>query len=65
MQILELALKVCLVGLPGQAVHARRSILLDLEERLPEQIDADVVEKRGEPFLLPLPCCLPYALQRL
>jgi hypothetical protein len=64
-QILELALEVCLVVLPGQTVHTRRSILLDLEERLPEQVDADMVEERGEPFLLPLPCCLPYALQRL
>ena len=27
--------------------------------------DRDVVEERGEPFLLPLPCGLPYALQRL
>ena len=24
-----------------------------------------MVEERGEPFLLPLPCDLPYALQRL
>ena len=24
-----------------------------------------MVKKRGEPLLLPLPCCLPYAVQRL
>jgi hypothetical protein len=35
------------------------------EERHPECVDADVVEERGELLLLPLPCCLPYALQRL
>jgi hypothetical protein len=64
-QILEPALKVRLVVLPGQAVHTRRGILLDLEEGLSEQVDADMVEKRGEPFLLPLPCCLPYAFQPL
>jgi hypothetical protein len=63
-QVLEPALEVCLVVLPGQAVHPRRGVLLGLEERLPEQVDADMVEERGEPFLLPLPCCLPYALQR-
>jgi hypothetical protein len=27
--------------------------------------DADVMEERGELFLLPLPCDLTYALQRL
>jgi hypothetical protein len=64
-QVLELALKAGLVVLPGQAVHARRRVLLDLEERLPEQVDADMVEERGEPFLLPLPCGLAYARQRL
>jgi len=26
---------------------------------------AEMMEERGEPFLLPLPCDLPYALQRL
>ena len=32
---------------------------------LAEQIDADVVQERGELLLLPLPCGLPYAIQRL
>jgi hypothetical protein len=31
----------------------------------PECIDVDVVEERGELFLLPLPCGVPYAVQRL
>src|ERR1019366_34545 len=34
-------------------------------ERRPERIDTDMVEERGELFLLPLPCGLPYAAQRL
>jgi hypothetical protein len=29
------------------------------------RFDIDVVEKRGEPFLLPLPGGLPHAVQRL
>jgi hypothetical protein len=29
------------------------------------RVDVDMVEKRGEPLLLPLPCGLPYAVQRL
>jgi len=32
---------------------------------LPEQLDSDMVEERGELLLLPLPCSLPYARQRL
>jgi hypothetical protein len=34
-------------------------------ERLFEQVDADVVEERGEPFLLPFPRDFPYVFQRL
>jgi site-specific DNA recombinase len=64
-QVLELALKVCLVVLPCQPIHARRGILLEFVERLFEQVDADVVEERGEPLLLPFPCDFPYAVQRL
>ena len=52
-QVLEVALEVCLVVLPCQAVYPRCRVLLECEERQPEQVDADVVEKRGEPFLLP------------
>jgi hypothetical protein len=43
----------------------RRRIPLEGEKRQPQQVNRDVVEKSGEPFLLPLPCGLPYALQRL
>ena len=64
-QVLEIALKVCCVGRTGQPVHAGCRILLELAERFPEVCDADMVEERGEPLLLPFPCSLPYALQRL
>jgi hypothetical protein len=38
-QVLEIALEVCLVVLPGQTIYARCCVLLELEERLVEQID--------------------------
>ena len=63
-QIREVSLKICLVIPPRQPVHAWRGIALEREERFPEQIDAEVVEERGEPFLLPVPCGCPYAIQR-
>ncbi len=51
------------VSLPRQPVDARRSVPLQFEEGLFQRIDADVVEERGEPILLPFPCRLPYAIQ--
>jgi hypothetical protein len=65
MQIHEPELEVCRIVLPRQSVYAGRGVPLQLEERQPEKIDIDVVKERGEPFLLPLPCCLSYAFQRL
>jgi hypothetical protein len=65
MQIREPELEVCLVVLPRQSVYPGRRVPLQLKEREPEEINADVVEERGEPFLLPVPCCLSYAFQRL
>src|SRR3954454_24847291 len=64
-QISEVSVKVCLVVLPGQPVHSRRGVPLKIKERHAEQVEADVMEERGEPFLLPVPCGLPYAVQRL
>src|SRR6516164_4771930 len=55
MQISEVSVKVCFVGPPRQPVHARGGIAFEREERLPEQIDAEMVEERGEPLLLPEP----------
>jgi hypothetical protein len=34
---------------------------LEREERGAKQIDADMMQERGEPFLLPCPCCLAVA----
>jgi hypothetical protein len=64
-QVFDIAIEACLVVLPRQAVHPGRGVLLNFEERQPEQFDADVVEERGELFLLPLLRSLPYASQRL
>ena len=65
MQISEVSVKVCFVGPPRQAIDARCGIFFKFEERRMEQIDADVVEERGELLLLLYPCDSPYALQRL
>ena len=64
-QIFEPRLKLCLVVLPRHAVHAGGGVTPEGEERLPEQVQAEVVEERGEPFPLPLPRGLPYAAQHL
>ena len=64
-QISEVSLKVCSVGAPRQVVHAGGSVALECEKRFPEQVDAEVVEECGELLLFPLPCGLPYAVERL
>jgi len=64
-QISEVSVKVCFVGRPRQSIHPGGGIAFEREERHPQAIDADVVEECSEPLLLPLPCGLPYALQRL
>ena len=38
---------------------------LEREEGRPQQFGSDVVEECGEPFLLPVLCHLPYAVQGL
>ena len=53
-------LKVCLVVPPRQPVHSWRGVALEREERDSEQIDVDMMQERGEPFLFPCLCCLPY-----
>ena len=55
MQVHELGLEVCVIVLPCQPVYTGGGVPFQLNERKPEEINADVVEERGEPFLLPLP----------
>ena len=64
-QILEPELEIRLVVLPRDAIHPGGGFALQRVERRLQGIDIDVVEKRGEPLLLSLPCCLSYAVQRL
>src|SRR5512144_1873618 len=64
-QISEVSFKVCRIGLPRQPVHPGGGVALEYEERFSEQIDAEVVEERGELLLLPLLSCFPYASERL
>jgi len=64
-EVLEVGLEVRLVVLPCHPVHARSGLALEREERRPECVDVEMVEKRGEPLFLPVPCSLPYAAQRL
>ena len=65
MQVLKITLKVLLVVPTCQSIDPRCSVLLEFKECLFEVISTNVVEERGELFLLPLPCGLPYVLQRL
>jgi hypothetical protein len=64
-QILDPAIEVCFVGLPCQPVHAGGGLPPEGEEGRPEPVGGDMVEERGEPFLLSLPCNVPYAVQPL
>jgi hypothetical protein len=64
-QILDPTIEIGLVGLPRQPVQARSRPTPEGEERHPEQVGGDVVEERGEPFRLPCPCNVPYAVQSL
>src|SRR5580704_11170011 len=65
MQILDPEFEVRLVVLPRHTIHTGGGFALKRVERRPERIDTDMVEERGELLLLPLPCGLPYAAQRL
>jgi hypothetical protein len=65
MEVLEIPPEVRLVVLPCYPVDTGGGFAFERVERRPERVDVDMVEKRGEPPLLPLPCGLPYAVQRL
>jgi hypothetical protein len=64
-EVLEVAPEVRLIVLPRHSVDTGGSFALERVECRPERIGVDMVEKRGEPFLLPFPCSLSYAVQRL
>ncbi len=64
-QIGEVALQILGIGPSRHAIHASSGLALERMKRLPEQIDAQMVEERGEPLLLPLPCGLPCTGERL
>jgi hypothetical protein len=50
-EVLEIGLEVRLVVLPCHPVHAGSGLALEREERRPECVDVEMVEKRGEPLL--------------
>src|SRR5260221_12971836 len=64
-QIRKPWLEIRLVVLPPQPIHAGRRIAPEREEPQPQKVDADMVEQRREPVLLPFLRSLSYALQRL
>jgi hypothetical protein len=47
------------------AINAGAASRLSAKNAIPEQVDADMVEEGNELLLLPLPCGLSYAFQRL
>src|SRR6202171_1755960 len=64
-QIDEPILQPGFILLPPHAVHSGRSSALKRREAVPEQIEAQMVEQSGEPFLLPFPCCFSHTVQSL
>src|SRR5216683_2451338 len=64
-EILEVSLPLLAIVPPRLPVHARRGFLLQREVGHAQRFQVvDVVQKRREPQLLILSCCLTYPLQR-
>src|SRR5207249_10494630 len=64
-QLLEIRLQLLAVVPPRLPVHTRSGFLLQSEVSHPQCFQVvDVVQKRREPQLLILSCCLTYPLQR-
>src|SRR5437879_10520523 len=64
-EILEIVLEGLAVVPPRLSIHAGRGFLLQTEVGDAQRFQVvDVVEKRREPYLLILTCCLTYPLQR-
>ena len=64
-QIDESILQSGFILLPRHAIDSRCSLALQGVEAVPQQIDGQMVEQSGEPFLLPFSCCLPHTVQPL
>jgi hypothetical protein len=62
MQISKPPIQIVPVFFPRDPIHSCRCIPLEPGIGGPQQIDAHMVQKRGEPLLLPQPCGCPYAL---
>jgi len=65
MQVEEVPLQTRLVVLPRHAIDPGGGTALERQERFPQQIDADVVQQRGELLLLPLLGSVAYTVQPL
>src|SRR5712671_1918379 len=62
-QVPEFLLKPRPVLLPRRPIHSGGRLSLQPEVGLPQQIDVDMVEQRGEPLLLVQFCRCPYTVQ--
>ena len=65
MQLLEVALEARFILRPCRAIHAGSGVPFEFVEGVLEPLDGEMVEERSELLLPPLPCGLPYAVQRL
>src|SRR5580658_6119515 len=63
MKLLEVLLKVMPVLAPRHPIDPWSSVRSDRPVCRPETINGDVVQERGEPCLLVLPCCLTHTIQ--
>ncbi len=65
LQIDQPTLQTFFILLPPHAVHSRRRVPLERVVALPQQIEGQMVQKGGEPFLLPFPRHLAHTRQTL
>jgi hypothetical protein len=63
MQIREVGFQVLLVALPRPPIHAGGRFPLKPGKGIRQQVDRDVVQQGGEPFLLVLLCCFSYTFK--
>jgi hypothetical protein len=63
-QIPQIISQVLLVVLPPHPVHARRRLRIDLVERQPQPVHADMVQQRGELRILIPSRDLAHTIQR-